>query len=151
MTQARAQPAHRSDFVHWSKIMTRWHDNDIYGHVNNVVYYSYFDTIVNEYAVSCGALDIHDGETTGIVVESGCRYHSPLAFPQAIDAGLRVEHLGRSSVRYAIGLFAVGEHRVCGRTLRARDGRPAYAQTSAYSSPVAPIVDEHHRDRELKK
>lgn len=83
-------------------------DNDIYGHVNNVVYYSYFDTAVNRYLIEAGALDIHAGAVIGLVVETQCHYFQPLAFPQRIDAGLRVAHLGRSSVRYEVGLFAQG-------------------------------------------
>jgi acyl-CoA thioester hydrolase len=105
----RAPPARRADFLHWSTVATRWHDNDIYGHINNVVYYSYFDTVVNAYAVAQGALDIHAGDAIGIVVESGCRYHAPLAFPQCVEVGLRVDRIGRSSIRYSIGLFATGD------------------------------------------
>ncbi len=83
-------------------------DNDVYGHVNNVVYYSYFDTAVNRYLIEAGALDIHAGAVIGLVVETQCHYFEPLAFPQRIDAGLRVAHQGRSSVRYEVGLFAQG-------------------------------------------
>lgn len=84
-------------------------DNDIYGHVNNVVYYSWFDTAVNAWLIEQGALDIHSGEVIGLVIETQCNYFSPLAFPQTIEAGLRVAHLGSSSVRYEVGLFAPGE------------------------------------------
>ena len=84
-------------------------DNDVYGHVNNVVYYSYFDTVVNQYLIAEGALDIHGGEVIGLVVETQCKYFAPLAFPQTVDAGLRVAHLGASSVRYEVGLFAQGQ------------------------------------------
>ena len=87
-------------------IPTRWMDNDVYGHVNNVVYYSYFDTVINEHLILAGGLDIHDGSVVGYCVESQCRYHSPLAFPEVIDAGLRVAHIGKSSVRYEIALFS---------------------------------------------
>jgi acyl-CoA thioester hydrolase len=83
-------------------------DNDVYGHVNNVVYYSYFDTVINRYLVHEGGLDVAHGETIGLCVESHCRYLRPIAFPDDVDAGLRVEHLGRSSVRYGIGIFARG-------------------------------------------
>lgn len=83
-------------------------DNDAYGHVNNVVYYSYFDTVVNQYLVQMGALDIHQGEVIGLVVETHCNYFSPLAFPQTVEAGLRVAQMGKTSVRYEVGLFAVG-------------------------------------------
>lgn len=106
MTAEEKRVARRGDFAHWSVIATRWSDNDIYGHVNNVAYYGYFDTVVNGYAINRGGLDIHRGETIGIVVESGCRYHASLSFPQTIDAGLRVDRIGRSSIRYALGLFA---------------------------------------------
>ncbi len=89
-------------------IPTRWMDNDVYGHVNNVVYYSWFDTAVNAYLIEQGALDMHQGNTIGLVVETQCNYFAPLAFPQMIDAGIRVARLGNSSVRYEIGLFAQG-------------------------------------------
>jgi acyl-CoA thioester hydrolase len=83
-------------------------DNDVYGHVNNVVYYSYFDTVINDYLIGAGGLDIHGGAVVGVCAQSACRYFSPLAFPEAIEAGLRVGHLGRRSVRYEIGLFRTG-------------------------------------------
>jgi acyl-CoA thioester hydrolase len=98
----------RAAYPRFSRIDTRWMDNDVYGHINNVVYYSFFDTAVNGYLIESGALDIHAGEVIGLVVETRCNYFEALAFPQAIDAGLRVAHLGRSSVRYEIGLFAEG-------------------------------------------
>lgn len=84
-------------------------DNDVYGHVNNVVYYSWFDTAVNAHLIEQGVLDIHNGETIGLVVETQCNYFAPLAFPQTIEAGIRVAHRGSSSVRYEVGLFAQGE------------------------------------------
>lgn len=84
-------------------------DNDVYGHVNNVVYYSWFDTAVNAWLIEQGALDIHHGDTIGLVIETQCNYFAPLAFPQTVEAGLRVAHLGKSSVRYEVGLFAQGE------------------------------------------
>ncbi|HAV75614.1 MULTISPECIES: acyl-CoA thioesterase [unclassified Limnobacter] len=91
-------------------VQTRWHDNDIYGHVNNVVYYSYFDSVVNRYLIEEGGLDIHNGEVVGFVVESQCKYLKPLAYPEPVTAGLRVGKLGNSSVRYELGLFnAKGE------------------------------------------
>ena len=83
-------------------------DNDVYGHVNNVVYYSYFDTVINYYLITQGGLDIHAGPQIGLCVESHCRYAAALAFPSTVDAALRVETLGRSSVRYNVGLFADG-------------------------------------------
>jgi acyl-CoA thioester hydrolase len=90
-------------------ITTRWSDNDVYGHVNNVVYYSWFDSAVNAYLIEKGALDIHQGSTIGLVVETQCNYFAPLAFPQAVQAGIRVAKLGSSSVRYEIGIFGEGE------------------------------------------
>lgn len=106
---ARPQAQPRSVFRVFRDIPTRWADNDVYGHVNNVVYYSWFDTAVNAYLIEQGALDIHQGQTIGLVVETQCNYFSPLAFPQVVQAGIRVAKLGRSSVRYEIGLFAQGE------------------------------------------
>lgn len=105
----RPAPEHRSRFSVFRSIGTRWMDNDLYGHVNNVVYYSWFDTAVNGYLIEQGALDIHQGSTIGLVVETQCNYFSSLAFPQTVEAGLRVARLGSSSVRYEIGLFAQGE------------------------------------------
>lgn len=106
---ARPQPRSRDDFRVFRTIGTRWADNDVYGHVNNVVYYSWFDTAVNAYLIEAGALDIHQGPVIGLVIETQCNYFAPLAFPQNVEAGLRVAHLGSSSVRYEVGLFAEGE------------------------------------------
>jgi len=106
---SRPQPESRSAFKVFRRIDTRWMDNDVYGHVNNVVYYSWFDTAVNAHLIDQGALDIHHGETIGLVIETQCNYFAPLAFPQIIEAGIRVAKLGSSSVRYEIGLFAQGE------------------------------------------
>jgi acyl-CoA thioester hydrolase len=106
---SRPQPESRSAFKVFRRIDTRWMDNDVYGHVNNVVYYSWFDTAVNAHLIEEGALDIHHGETIGLVIETQCNYFAPLAFPQTIEAGIRVAKLGSSSVRYEIGLFAQGE------------------------------------------
>jgi len=105
----RPVPQDRHAFCVFRDIPTRWADNDVYGHVNNVVYYSWFDTAVNAYLIEQGALDIHHGETIGLVIETQCNYFAPLAFPQVIQAGIRVANLGSSSVRYDIGLFAQGE------------------------------------------
>lgn len=99
----------RADFRFFSPIATRWMDNDAYGHVNNVVYYSFFDTVVNHYMIGQGVLDYLAGEVIQFVVESGCRYFAPIAFPQIVTAGLRVARLGNSSVRYEIGLFVDDE------------------------------------------
>lgn len=94
-----------SAYPHQLPIQTRWMDNDVYGHVNNVVYYSYFDTVVNDYLIGAGVLDIHGGAVIGLVVETQCQYFAPIEFPEKIIAGLRVGKLGTSSVRYEIGLF----------------------------------------------
>ena len=112
MTDSKIDKPHaepRSAYKVFRTIGTRWMDNDVYGHVNNVVYYSWFDTAVNAYLIEQGALDIHHGETIGLVIETQCNYFSPLAFPQMVEAGLRVAKLGTSSVRYEVGLFAQGE------------------------------------------
>ena len=95
----------RSDYKHFSTIETRWMDNDVYGHVNNVVYYSFFDTAVNRYLIDEGVLDIRAGETIGFVVETSCTYEKPIAFPDRVTAGIRVAQIGTSSVRYEIGIF----------------------------------------------
>lgn len=105
----RPQARPRDHYRVFRPIGTRWMDNDVYGHVNNVVYYSWFDTAVNAWLIEQGALDIHAGEVIGLVIETQCNYFAPLAFPQTIEAGLRVAHLGSSSVRYEVGLFAQGE------------------------------------------
>jgi acyl-CoA thioester hydrolase len=106
---ARPQPLPRSAYRVLRPITTRWADNDVYGHVNNVVYYSWFDTVVNAHLIEQGALDIHHSPVIGLVIETQCNYFAPLAFPQTVWAGLRVAHLGKSSVRYEVGLFAEGE------------------------------------------
>ena len=95
----------RAHYRHFLAIPTRWMDNDAYGHVNNVTYYSYFDTVVNEHLINAGGLDIRDGPVVGYVVETSCRFHRSLSFPEAIDAGMRVARLGRTSVTYEIALF----------------------------------------------
>lgn len=99
----------RDDFPRFLSIPTRWMDNDIYGHVNNVVYYSYFDTVINEFLINHGGLDIAVGTDIGLCVESKCQFHRELTFPETVDAGLRVAKLGTSSVRYEIGLFSKQE------------------------------------------
>lgn len=88
------------------ELTTRWGDNDLYGHVNNAVYYSYVDSAVNGWLIAQGVLDIHHGPVIGLVVETGCRFHAPLAYPGVVVVGMRVGHVGRSSVRYELGLFA---------------------------------------------
>lgn len=105
---ARSQAEARTAYKVFRTLGTRWMDNDAYGHVNNVVYYSWFDTAVNAYLIEQGVLAIEHGQTIGLVVETGCNYFTPLAFPQSVEVGLRVARLGSSSVRYEIGLFAQG-------------------------------------------
>ena len=103
----------RGDYPWHSPITTRWADNDIYGHVNNVVYYAYFDTVANAYLIERGGLDIHQGETIGFVVNSQCDYFSPVAFPDQLEGGFRVNRLGRSSVEYGIAIFKQGQDAAC--------------------------------------
>ena len=101
----RDTPKTKKDVRHFYPITTRWMDNDAYGHVNNVVYYLWFDTVVNQFLIANGTLDIHAGETIGLVVESHCNYFSPVTFPEPVTAGLCVSKLGNSSVRYEVGIF----------------------------------------------
>ena len=110
MTAAtKPEPEGRDRYKAFRTITTRWMDNDAYGHVNNVVYYSWFDTVVNAHLIDEGALDIHAGDTIGLVIETQCNYFAPVAFPQTVEAGLRVARIGNSSVRYEVGLFLAGE------------------------------------------
>jgi acyl-CoA thioester hydrolase len=99
----------RDRYRHLTSIDTRWMDNDAYGHVNNVTYYSYFDTAVNRWLIERGLLDVQQNDVFGVVVETGCQFHASLTFPDRVTAGLRVAHLGTSSVRYEIGLFRNAE------------------------------------------
>src|SRR5580692_5670217 len=99
----------RDAYCHFLSIPTRWMDNDAYGHVNNVVYYSFFDTVVNRWLVDNAALDIASSDVIGVVAETMCRFRASVAFPASVDAGLRVAHLGKSSVRYEIGIFRAGD------------------------------------------
>lgn len=109
----RPQAEFRNAYKAFRTIGTRWSDNDLYGHVNNVVYYSWFDTAVNGLLIERGALDIHGGSVIGLVVETHCNYFSPLAFPEPVVAGIRVAHVGASSVRYEVALFAGDESLPC--------------------------------------
>lgn len=95
----------RDDYPHHLPITTRWSDNDAYNHLNNVVYYTFFDTVINDYLVKAGGLDIATSPVVGVTVESHCEYRSSIAFPEAVTAGLRVAHVGNTSVRYEIGIF----------------------------------------------
>jgi acyl-CoA thioester hydrolase len=102
------KPQRRADYPHLLPIPTRWLDNDVYGHVNNVQYYAFFDTVINRWLIEEGGLDIHRGQVIGVCAESHCHFEAPIAFPATIDAGLRVGKVGGSSVRYEIGLFRGG-------------------------------------------
>lgn len=108
MSQTPAAPLSRNTYPHFLRIPTRWMDNDIYGHVNNVTYYSYFDTVINDWLIREGGLDIHGGETIGITPETYCQFRASFSFPEVVEAGLAVGRLGRSSVTYLIGLFKEG-------------------------------------------
>ena len=105
---SRDTPAARSEFKHWHRFTTRWADNDAYGHVNNTIYYQWFDSAVNAWLVEQGLLDIADGDPIALVVETRCAYFAPLEFPQDVEVGLVISQLGRSSMHYRIGVFAKG-------------------------------------------
>ena len=131
MSMPEIASSSRADYPHFLAIATRWMDNDSYGHVNNVIYYSYFDTAVNEHLIRAGGLDIASDPVVGYVVESSCRFSKPLTFPETIDVGLRVVRLGTSAVTYEIGIFRQGdaEPAATGRFVHVWvdrvDGRPA--------------------------
>jgi acyl-CoA thioester hydrolase len=110
---SKAEAPSRKDYPWFTAITTRWSDNDIYGHVNNVIYYSYFDSVANRYLIDEGGLDIHDGDTVGLVVNSACDYYTPVAYPEALQGALRVDRLGNSSVQYGIGIFREGVDLAC--------------------------------------
>ncbi|MFO0696788.1 MAG: thioesterase family protein [Polyangiales bacterium] len=99
----------RERYAHLHLITTRWMDNDVYGHVNNVVYYSFFDTAVNELLIRRGVLELEKSPAIGLVIETQCRYHAPITFPDRVEVGVRVAKLGNSSVRYEIGIFREGD------------------------------------------
>ena len=130
---SRPKPEPRNAYPLFQTITTRWMDNDAYGHINNVVYYSFFDTAVNRYLIEAGVLDIGASGTIGLVVETKCSYFSSLAFPQTVEAGLRVAHVGASSVRYEVGLFAAGE------LLSAAAGHFVHVYVDRASNRPAPI------------
>ena len=113
MSSERPTPPRRADYRFFSEIATRWMDNDIYGHVNNVVYYSYFDTVIAHFLMRQGGLDPWKAEVVGMAVDTGCRFHRSLAFPDTVHAGLRVGRLGNSSVRYEIGIFRNDDDGAC--------------------------------------
>jgi acyl-CoA thioester hydrolase len=104
----RPSPLQRQAFSYFVPLTTRWSDNDIYGHVNNVTYYSYFDTTANHYLIHQGGLDIHQGQIIGLVVDSACSYFEPISFPDQLEGAVRVSHLGNSSVKYELAVFKIG-------------------------------------------
>ena len=111
----RLSPDSRADYAHFREIPTRWADNDVYGHVNNSVYYFYFDTVVNKWLIEAGLLEIGKSEIIGLVVETRCAFFAPITFPQTVYAGLRVARRGSSSVTYEIGLFAGDSYETAAR------------------------------------
>lgn len=135
----------RGDYRHMSALATRWMDNDVYGHVNNVVYYSFFDTAVNRYLIERGALDMAGGGVIGLVVETRCRYFAPIAFPDCVSVGLNVAHMGRSSVRYDLAVFAGDGDAAAAQghfvhVYVARAGRrPVKALSEALRAALAPL------------
>ncbi len=136
---ARPAPHGRADYPHARPVTTRWMDNDAYGHVNNVVYYSYFDTVVNEWLIREGLLDVEKGEIIGLVVETGCHYFEPLTYPETVTAAMRVAHVGNSSVRYEIALF--GE----GRESAAAQGHFVHVYVDRDTRRPTPLPEEWRR------
>ena len=132
-------PNTRADYASFSAIPTRWMDNDVYGHVNNVNYYSYFDTAVNKHLIDQGALDIHNSPVIGLVVETKCNYFASITFPQNVETGIRVAKLGKSSVRYEIGLFLEGEDRA------AAQGHFIHVYVERESQKPTPLPEKLHR------
>lgn len=134
----------RADYPHHLAIPTRWKDNDVYGHVNNVEYYSYFDTVINSYLIRAGVLDIHQGAVIGLCVESQCQFKDSLAFPETVTAGLRVGKLRNSSVRYEIGLFKDGSSAPAAtgyfvHVFVARDSRKPVAMPAALRAALSAL------------
>ena len=125
----------RTDYPYLHPITTRWHDNDVYGHINNVTYYAFFDSAVNTYLINEGGLDIHQGEQVAFVVSSGCDYFAPIAFPEQIEIGVRVAKLGNSSVHYELGVFKSGVAEACAA------GRFVHVFVERASNRSCPIPD----------
>ena len=132
---SRPQASVRADYHFFAPITTRWNDNDIYGHVNNVTYYSYFDTVANTYLIEHGQLDIHHADVVGFVVNSGCNYYSPIAFPDKLTGGLRVNRLGSSSVEYGVAIFKEGQD------VAVADGHFVHVFVNRESNQSVPIPD----------
>ena len=134
MSIERKVRSRRGDYRHFRPIPTRWMDNDPYGHVNNVVYYSWFDTAVNTYLIEAGVLDIAASPTVGVVIETGCTYFESVSYPETVEAGLAVTKLGRTSVTYAVGIFKQGAHL---RPRRATSSMPMWI-ASPSARPTSP-------------
>ncbi|MFA5664817.1 acyl-CoA thioesterase [Castellaniella sp.] len=132
---SRPQPRSRSAYRAFLPIQTRWMDNDVYGHVNNVTYYSYFDTAVNHYLLEQGVLDFNTGATIGLVVETGCQYFSSVSFPDALEAGIAVSRIGTSSVRYEVGILLQGAELTCAA------GHFVHVYVDRASRRPAPLAD----------
>ena len=134
MTRPTPQP--RDTYSHFTRLTTRWSDNDSYGHVNNAVYYQWFDSAVNALLVGAGLLDIVDGDPIGLVVETGCTYFAPLSFPGDVEVGIAIDRLGSSSVTYRIGIFAAGSDEA------AAQGHFTHVYVARRSRRPVPLPDE---------
>ena len=139
---SRPAPLGRDAYRHFTRIATRWADNDAYGHVNNTVYYEWFDTAVNRWLVEQGLLDIERGDPIGLVVETGCSYFAPLAFPADVEIGLAMDKLGTSSVTFRIGVFATGSSEP------AAQGHFTHVYVGRENRRPAPLPDEWRRTLE---
>ena len=142
---SRAPLLGRDAYPLWRTMTTRWGDNDAYGHVNNTVYYQWFDSAVNAWLIEEGLLDVAAGDPIGLVVETGCRYARPLSYPGEIEIGLAVEHVGRSSVRYRIGVFGAGEEQAAAEghfvhVYVAREGRRPVELPEAWRAALASLI-----------
>jgi acyl-CoA thioester hydrolase len=137
---ARTPPPALDAYPHVVRLQTRWMDNDLYAHVNNVVYYSYFDTLIAEFLINEAGFDPFEAEIVGVAVETGCRFHSSIRYPDRIDAGLRIGHLGSSSVRWEIGIFKAGEP-----AMAAADGHFVHVFVDRTSQRPVPIPEPLRR------
>ncbi len=142
---SRPTPQTRAAYPYHHPIQTRWADNDVYGHVNNVTYYAYFDTAVNAYLAGQGALDLTGGEVIGLVVETGCAFFAPVAFPEALSVGVRVARAGRSSVRYELAVFQEGLAAAAAQghfvhVYVGRDSRQPVALSAALRAALDPLM-----------
>lgn len=142
---ARPKPWTRDDFGLFRKLQTRWADNDCYGHMNNVVHYALFDTAINGWLVEAGLIDLHKGDTVGLVVETGCNYFAEMAFPDTVVAGIRIAHIGTSSVRYEIALFRNDEEKAAAQghfvhVYVTRQNRRPQALTAAWRNVLEDFI-----------